>query len=450
MGDALLKTEGPSQFWRSNGGLPYKWAGASTAACDLEENISGLQFSWRGAGLVRHNVRKSSGRYRVISSESTAALIAPFSFLAPNGSSGASNITGNHTNVDESYLSPDASYISPTDDSLPASITLSFSTPLAPPRWSDLDTIPYQAIWVRAKVKGTTDMSVLNGPILTMAVVNGIDGVISVAQKVVTSSAGQWFYVEFGDGVTAGDTGANIDLFLDLSPNNISGAAVQVDTVVWTCESAQITGNALITHDSGWLSLGTYPSNPMGEQGFVESYEQTNSLLYDAGETITDSRTVAFFFREDFVMNTPLPELMMTTPSDVPPAYIEAGKIVVGMVAIPDRPPGTEPALAGLSDLSTQNRTRGGQEFGSSGPRLRTATVTLPALSIAWSSFFYERWVRTRGVLGPVLVSINPSSELERELFTMYCTLESVDISMGATLNKDYPRSMAFVLKEKK
>lgn len=438
---ANLATEEPSEFWRTTLTPITRVYGY------VEDNEDQLKFPWSGVGLVAHNLWKGTGQYRIIGYRGVSSGLFPYSILSPDDSNNKVNVTGSHTDVDESIGAEDGAVIEPTSPASAWTVNLEFPTPSSSPRQgAGAGGGYYQAMWVYAKV--SEEVTLTTAPILSMTVLQGGDSAEQTAKR-ITSLTGQWVYLEFN----GAGTGALTSLFLEGEPT-ASGAYIKVDSVKWLCESNEITGNADVVHDSGWWTLGEQAVNPDGSTSTYRQLIDNSSVLYDAGELFTladETTTIYVFFREDHSPSvfdgTGYVSALVGSEA---PGYIEMAKVMVGEVFSPDKPPSAEPAYIGISNMSSQGRTRGGQEYGIIGPKPRMATITLPFLTKADANFLLHAWVRQAGVLGPVLVCGNPQDDLERELTTIYCTLEPEEVSMGATLNADFPRSLILPVKEKK
>lgn len=436
---ANLATERPDEFWSSDG-----LSGTSMyIVCGLN-TYGHIPFPANAVALVSHNLWQESAQYRVVALSEKFSALAPYSYIAPDGDSDRVNVTGTYADVDGG--GPGVTKISPTSLSDYWAINLDFGTPSANPRVNSGTGGHYQSFILFVKSSSNTLPHL--APVLTLTVyAGGIGGqALTSVTKRITEADGQYVYVDFS--TSEGSNGSNISLYVE-GIEGLAGAYIEgLYYATWACETTGVSADPTLLYDSGWQRLPQQVGHPTAVANTFHSRLRPSTLLHQFGQTVNNIDWIWILIREDHCPVYTNDYEVASVPTR-PPGYIQAGKLVVGETWSPTAPPSNEPQFVGILNTSPQDLTRGGQEFGAESSRLRTATVTLSDLTKTEGMFILERLVRERGVLGPVVISLNPDGGYDEEPTTFYATLEDSEISLSAKPGGDFTRSITLRFKEK-
>ncbi|MEO8277691.1 MAG: hypothetical protein ABI639_15870, partial [Thermoanaerobaculia bacterium] len=259
--DDNLKLARPSLVWRSSNQNPFLCTGYGL------HNSANFPGSFADAiAIVAHTLRQGSGRWRA-RLFSTALPTDPPGlprWIAPNGSSGGTNVTGSHTAVDDdlSTDADDGNMIVPTSSVLPWSILLTFPDPSPGPVVSPIDapaSARRQAFIVKCKYAGGTgvDIDPAGGsyPTLKAQLYEGGSLVRTLGSKPVTLAGSQYLIFEWDANELADPSGAGVQLKLT-GNTGTGGLFVQAKVAGWWLEDTDFEDYGMSTGllaDSGWL-----------------------------------------------------------------------------------------------------------------------------------------------------------------------------------------------------
>lgn len=445
-----LKLPKPSARWRSLNLNP------SNTTVEGVHTIPSFAGSYADSvGLVAHNLRQDSGRWRArLFASSSSAAGGSFEWIAPSGSSGASGVTGNHTDVDDD-LGTDADDGNEIGPSGVGSwqITFQFPTPAELPVISSASD-RRQAFVVKAYYANGTganlDPSEVAAPTIQAYLLES--GLVKrdLGMKRVTRGTDYQYLIWTWDASELSTaSGANVELKLEgnLGANLGFGFTyAKVRAVSWRSEPASFTvqdAASKLIADTGWLTAvdDLVAGGPFGEFYPIRALRAETGFrrFADVGYTSdppgVQQRTilVSLLLEDD---QTPTKE----TTADVgrapikPVGYVEFGVpwLSKGLEVTVNREFGE---LVTFDDRSIRHETYGGNLGGAQLARRRIVSVPLENLTQAEAIALVDRLAWEGSILTPAMVSVRPEDELERRHTTIYGVLMDPMTALRAVNN---------------
>lgn len=434
MADDNMLTPEPSEFWRSASENPYDTMIRVQRAAD-ESGVgygNGLIRWWDALALVRANLSPSadvrimcktadgSGQYM----DARYAAIE----LPPTAIEAFTNLTGVVGNIDEPISGAlDGNRLTPTAPTSAWSLRLSFGTPADPPVAGARRQAFVVAVTLTNPIPAPQEAPRLTARLFESGIETRFLGTKHVTRYGVSYLTFPW-----DASLLAVADGSGVELVLNGSSTtsiSFGTAAIQVEAVGWLVDDGQtISDNVLV--DSGWITMpdGVDVDVSRNFDRFTPRYR--DFAAFDLAVGALEFQELWVLVRDDGApldltdLNSDLPD-----PNDAvlfsAPGYVEIGHIIVGQSLSLTYSPTFGPMLSAM-DLSDKAYTEGGQTFGVARPALRVVELPLAAMLQAEAMMLYKRLVRHRGVLGPVLVALDPSNEVEGEETTVYCTLDEM------------------------
>lgn len=435
-----ILTEEPSEFWRSQG---YEPANAYFFAASK----ASIPYLSSGVAIAGANLWPSTGQVRTVLANAQLTFSALWEDLVPTAIEASSNMAaGVVGSVDEGFT-PDGVTLGPSTTASDWSVRLSFGTPAVQPRNDGSTNVEEFRIFA---MPNTAPDGPYNAPTVAVSLLEG--GVLKrlLGRKALTNTAGQWLYFTWDVSELSTQTGADVEILLQFAAAGPNYG--KLDSVVWRSEPDLAFVNLTVESDSGWVPVDAPAAHP-GITGVTSTFfspiPQPNTAVLNDHSAIGDAdstRYVYVFLREDHS-----PDLMVynrTTLRTVAPGFIEVGKLISGPIFSPEVnfDPGD---FLGFEDLSSQQVTAGGQEFGSRRNIRRTGNVPLSWLTSAEIAFLIDRLILGRGVLSPVLLSMLPGDDDLGAVSTFYATLRNPETLIGYRNTDTYKNSAILKFEEK-
>jgi hypothetical protein len=440
MADDNLRTQEPSEFWRSAGNKPTQ----TSFKCAFNKPNA---FVADGVGLISHNLAPDTGWIRFILADEAIVEGDIWENVLVNAVEASTNTTVVFGDLDEGFTE-DGNWGTPTTPGIPWTVSLGFATPAATPREAPglaTDFTYMESFWVYVKASAAPSYPASAPTVACYLNYNGAQ-IELLGTKAVTSATGQWLCFPWAYDANLYPSSALIRCDLSFT-DGTSNEDVHLGSVVWRVERTNFASDTGVVSDTGWvLASEVQPIPGSSIQYLSEESPGFISNLYDFGSEKTGLIAVHCFIYEDHAPD--LVAVDRATLAIVPPGYVEVGKFSVGLIFSPEVN-FSYGDFFGSFDFSSQQNTDGGQEFGSRRFAKRTARLSLELLSTQEAHFIFDRLVRRKGVLGPVLISLIPDGDFEEAATTFYATLRNVETVMAANPAQGYERSLVLEFEEK-
>lgn len=412
MAGSNLMTPEPSEFWRSASNSPY------ATIVHLYRPAFGAAGTFGpldGVALVGTNTSPGA-LWRVVHHDGNTLSVLGTQERAPVSIEDSFNLSGAVTDIDEPLSGGlDSAVIGPA---VPLSGPWQARVRLADPSTSPVGVQSFCGHFrlsgelVAAEVAPRVAAELWQGGVL----------IRSLGEKRVTKD-GLYLYWHFDAAELTDPSGADVDVKLTATIAQVGMSQFRwttLDALAWLFDDGLAT--AAPEYDSGWL---TVDPAPVGETGLDDPAGGTRrNLLHLLSEPIDEGTMLWVLIRDDHSVAA-APGAAVLDLRTAAPGYVEVGAVVVGKAFAPTYSPSFGPTLS-ARDLSDKGFTEGGQTFGVARPVLRVVELPLQALTQAEAMLLYDRLALRRGLLGPVLVALDPANEAEREETTVYCTLDEM------------------------
>lgn len=422
MDDMNMRTETPSEFWRSGSNAPrHSWFYA------YHNTLVEMQAD--AVGLIGHNL-SAGDQYRIYLGDSANPLTEEDGYieLPPTATAASSNTSAGYADIDNAESSSPGTFAMRTlgDSGVGGwSIRVSFGTPSPDPPSTGADR---QAFWVY--VKGET----LGRTYVECSLYEAGVLVSNLGSRPVTSSTGQWLCFPWDASLLVASDGSDVECLLSFGQaTTVGNLHAQIWSLFWACD----TNATDAARDSGWI---TYDPDITNTLTFSPIETRLRNAIFYRESTAVSTYRVYVYLR---VIGCPMDFTYGVGQRTLPAAdgYCQVGTLVIGESWMPTHNIGYS-KLVGAIDISSRMRSYGGQLFGARRPTRRVIAMRLNSLTPAEAHLLFDWLIWRGGVLKPILISLLPDDATQKKHTTILAVLRNPENWVTIQPNEGFENSL--------